>query len=294
MAGYEVVGRVASTRSGAVWKARDVALDRFVALKQVEPDGVEREAAALAALASEHIVEIYGVVHDGGDTYLAEQWVDGAPLSVVARTAGTMSPQQALGVVRGVLRGLVVTHAAGLVHGDVSLGNVLVAVDGHATLIDFGSVVRAGAAAGPSTGAFAAPEVRAGGAVSPASDVWSVAAVLVTLLQGTVSAAITTRGVDAGLRPVLDRALADAPTARYPDAAAFLAALEGAAERRYGTAWWTQAGLGALAAAGTAELLTPGEGAPFRGRPEALLGAAVIGAATPDPPVARPVADPVP
>ena len=52
MSGYEVLGRVASTRSGAVWKARDVGLDRLVALKEVVSSDAAREATALAALAA--------------------------------------------------------------------------------------------------------------------------------------------------------------------------------------------------------------------------------------------------
>jgi len=65
---YEVLGRVATTRSGAVWKARDVALDRLVALKEIPASNREalyREAAAIAAIASPHVVGVYGVEDDG-------------------------------------------------------------------------------------------------------------------------------------------------------------------------------------------------------------------------------------
>src|SRR5690348_17206026 len=100
---FELVGRVAVTSAGSVWKARDTALDRLVALKEISaPD----EAHALAALDSPHVVAVYGVVEDGGRTFLVEEWVEGATLAAVLRSAGRLASDQALGVMRGALLGL--------------------------------------------------------------------------------------------------------------------------------------------------------------------------------------------
>lgn len=263
MVQYEILGRVASTRSGGVWRARDVGLDRVVALKEIAST---QEAAALAALHSPHVVAVYGVVEDAGRTFLVEEWVDAATLAAVLRSAGRLSREQALGVLRGALLGLADVHRAGLVHGDVSASNILVDGAGAARLIDFGSVVRAGERAGAATGAFAAPEVRAGATVTPATDVYAAAAVLAMLLHGRTETAPSTRGVEEPVKGVLDRALADDPAQRYRDAAAFLAALEDAGQRRYGAAWWTQAGFGALVAPAVASLVEAGPDAPFTGR----------------------------
>ena len=255
---YEVLGRVATTRSGAVWKARDVSLDRLVALKQIssaDRERLYREAAAIAAIASEHIVTVYGVEEFEDSAVLVEEWVEGATLAAVLRANGRMPVGQALGVVRGALLGLAAAHVNGLVHGDVSMTNILVDSRGTARLIDFGSVARAGEAAQPTTGAFAAPEVAAGWPATPQADVFAAAAVLASLLHGRTEAAPSTAGVDGPVRHALDQALSRQPEHRYPDAAAFLAALETAATQAYGVGWWTQAGLGAAAGASVAALV---------------------------------------
>src|SRR4051794_2562055 len=113
---YEVLGRVATTRTGAVWKARDVALDRFVALKQIaatDREAAHREAAAIAGIDSPHVVSVYGLEEDGPTTFLVEEWIEGATLAAVLRAGGPLGTPQALGVVRGALLGLAAGHAAG-------------------------------------------------------------------------------------------------------------------------------------------------------------------------------------
>jgi len=255
---YEVLGRVATTRSGAVWKARDISLDRLVALKQIssaDRDRLYREAAAIAAISSEHIVTVYGVEELEDSAVLVEEWVDGATVAAVLRTNGRMPVGHALGVVRGALLGLAAAHANGLVHGDVSMTNILVDDRGTARLIDFGSVARAGDVAQPTTGAFAAPEVVAGWPATPAADVFASAAVLAALLHGRTETSPSTAGIDGPVRDVLNQALSPQPEQRFPDAGAFLAALERAATQAYGVGWWTQAGLGAAAAASVAAVV---------------------------------------
>ena len=74
----------------------------------------------------------------------------------------------------------------------------------------------------------------------------AAAAVLAYLLRGRAAPTPVLDGIDAALHPVLRRALHHDPAQRYPDAAAFLSALEQDATRRYGPAWWTQTGLAAL------------------------------------------------
>jgi serine/threonine-protein kinase len=247
LGGYELVGKVGQGASATVWKANDARLARTVALKQAGSTSSEQasylrtEAATLAALDDEHIVAVYGFFEESGSAYLVEQWIDGATLSAVVATSARFTTQQALGVARGALLGLSHAHARGVTHGDVSAANILVDLQGVSRLIDFGF-----SASG--TPAYRSPEVAAGGQTTPASDVYSAAAVLVHLLTGQAATPPATGGVDAALRQVLDTALADEPAQRYPTATEFLAALEAVAVKRYGTAWWTQAGVGALVA----------------------------------------------
>jgi hypothetical protein len=279
---YQVIAQVATTRTGRVWQARDLSLDRLVALKEIPVANADamaalhREGAALAALASEHVVAAYGIEQDGEHAYLVEEWVDGATVAAVLRHSGPMPTAMALGVVRGALLGLAAAHRAGLVHGDVSMSNILVDATGTARLIDFGSVVAIGGLARPATGAFAAPEVLAGGPATPAADVFAAAAVLASLLHGRTETTPSVRGIDRPVRDVLSRALDPAPERRYSDASVFLSALEEAATRAYGASWWTQAGLGA-AATGSVAALVPMVGA--AGVPFAVAGAGASAAA---------------
>lgn len=256
--GYELVGRVGTGTTATVWKARDPGLGREVALKQVPMtavDGLRAEAARLAQLDDPHVVRVFGFVEDAGAAYLVTEWINGATLAEVLAAGGRLSVPQALGVVRGALLGLAHAHARGVVHGDVSASNVLVDVEGTSRLIDFG--------VGGSTPAYRAPEAARGEPLSPGSDVYAAAAVLVHLLTGRLiaGAAPDVEKVDGGLRPVLATALSAEPGSRYPDAAAFLAALEEAAERTYGAAWWTTAGVGGLTAPVVAAIAPIGGGA---------------------------------
>lgn len=275
--GYEVVGRVGAGSAGTVFKARDAGLGRDVALKRVPAHavaGLRAEAARLAALDDPHVVSVFGFVEEPGAAYLVLEWVEGATLAEVLAVGGKLSVAQALGVTRGALLGLAHAHSRGIVHGDVSATNVLVDTAGESRLIDFG--------VGGSTPAYRAPEASSGVTMTPAADVYAAAAVLVHLLSGQLKpdAVPVLNRVDAGIRPVLAKALAPAPTDRYPEAAAFLAALEEVAERTYGAAWWTTAGIPALVAPGVALMVPLGGGAAGVGVGGVGVGG-VVGVAVP-------------
>jgi serine/threonine-protein kinase len=253
--GYRLVARVAEQRHSRVWKARDDSLHRDVAIKELlatdEHELIgqwKREATVLAALDHPNIVAVYEFQQTAGRAAIVEEWVDGATLSAVIRHHGRLTAPQALSVTRGALSGLAYAHDKGVVHGDVSDSNIMVATDGDSRLIDFGLASRGGPGSGSSggTAAFQAPEVSSGAPVRQ-SDVYSAAAVLASMLRGARSEIPTTDGVTEPVKTVLDTALDPDPARRYPDAAAFLAALEEAARSSYGTAWWSQAGLGAAA-----------------------------------------------
>lgn len=256
--GYDLIGRVGSGSTAVVYKARDAGLGRDLALKQVSRESADLlrgEAARLAALDDPHIVQVFGFVEEADAAYLVLEWVNGATLAEVLGAGGRLSGPQALGVCRGALMGLAHAHDRGVVHGDVSASNILVDTEGVSRVIDF--------AWGGSTPAYRAPEAALAPTptdLTPAADVYAAAAVLVHLLTGEVTpdAAPNLDGVDGGLRPVLATALAPHAADRYPDAGAFLAALEEAATRRFGAGWWTTAGVGSLVTPAVATLVPIG------------------------------------
>ena len=270
--GYTVVGQIGSGATGVVWLATQVDVDRKVAIKQLAPGlaGNESfraqfraEARVLASLTHPNIVTVYDYVEDDDDApYIVEEWVDGAALDRVVATAGRLTAEQAMGVLRGALSGLVAAHAAGVVHGDISATNVLVDTAGTSKLVDFGLASPSGEASSSGTPAYASPEAVSGLPLDARSDVYSAGCVLFELLAGTppyradsidalaaqhVSAPVPALpGGNAHIAEVVARALAKQPADRYPDAAAFLAALEQSAERDLGVAWLAGASIAGL------------------------------------------------
>ncbi|MEP7055312.1 MAG: serine/threonine-protein kinase [Actinomycetota bacterium] len=250
---YEVIGPVGTGSTSTVWKAHDAQLDRNVALKRLDnPTPALREqwraeAQVLASLSEAHIVEVYGFIEDDTAAYIVEEWVDGATLSTVLAKHRQLSSKQALGVIRGALLGLAHAHQRGIVHRDVSTSNILVDLTGTSRLIDFGLAAPTGSVGSFGTSAYRSTEATSDQPATPASDVYSAAAVLTHLLTGLAATPPDPSRSDPALRAVLLRALQTNPLDRYRDAGEFLAALEDAAERRYGAAWWTEAGMAALA-----------------------------------------------
>ena len=220
---------------------------------------------------------------ESGRAYLVQEWVDGGPLSGVLLRHGRLTPAQSLGVLRGALTGLAHAHARGLVHGDISPGNIMLDTADMSKLVDFGLAVPTGSGgvAGTPTGtpAFSSPEAATGRPMTARSDVYSAAAVLFLLLSGRlpfagdpaavlaahVSAAVP-RLPDCGpeLADLLIRAMAMDAAARPPDAAALLAELEEAAQRSYGAGWLQRSSVAGLAGAsvGVAGLAASSAGTP--------------------------------
>jgi eukaryotic-like serine/threonine-protein kinase len=287
-AGYTVEGQIGSGATGVVWLATQVEIDRKVAIKQLAPalasDETFRaqfrtEARLLASLSHPNVVTVFDYVEDGENApYIVEEWVEGAALDRVVATAGRLTAEQAVGVLRGALTGLVAAHAAGVVHGDVSATNILVDAEGTSKLVDFGLASPSGDASSSGTPAYASPEAVSGLPLDARSDVYSAGCVLFELIAGTppyradsldalaaqhVSAPVPTLpAVNRQVSEVVARAMAKEPDDRYPDAAAFLAALEESAEHDLGAAWLAGASLvGAVLATTAAAAAGAGGGA---------------------------------
>jgi WD40 repeat protein len=199
--GYEVLGELGRGGMGVVYKARQVALNRVVALKMIlagvhaDPEQRRRfqvEAEAAARLRHPNVVQVhdYGV-HDG-HAYMALEYVEGGTLT--QKTAGNPQPPgEAARVVEVLALAVQQAHAAGLVHRDLKPANVLVAPDGVLKVTDFGLVKQLDAASAQTgsgtivgTPSYMAPEQASGqgGSVGPAADVYALGAILYDLLTG--------------------------------------------------------------------------------------------------------------
>ncbi|WP_336317864.1 protein kinase domain-containing protein [Streptomyces lavendofoliae] len=277
---FELVSRLGSGGMGTVWRARDIALDREVALKEVRPpdpaveeagpgraarlrERAVREARALARLSNPHVVTIHHIVEpaDGSHPWIVMELVEGC--SVHERLArGPMSVPEVAALGLQVLSALRAAHAAGIHHRDVKPANVLLRPDGSAVLTDFGIAALSEATSRlTSTGdligspEFIAPERVRGEEGNPASDLWSLGMLLYVAAEGhhpfrrATSLATVVAVLDdpipppvrsGALGPVLDRLLVRDP-ARRPDGAELERLLRGAAAREAGTAPATEA-----------------------------------------------------
>ncbi|WP_431984380.1 protein kinase domain-containing protein [Streptomyces qinglanensis] len=208
---FELLETLGAGGMGTVWRARDVALHREVALKEVRPlsagpggpeaalegpegsralrERVLREARALARLSHPHVVTIHHIVDEGPCPWLVMELVDGPSLE--QRLAeGPLEPRAAARLGREVLSALRTAHAAGIQHRDVKPGNVLLRADGSAVLTDFGIAALQDSAAVTATGEFlgspefVAPERVRGVDDDPAGDLWSLALTLYVCTEG--------------------------------------------------------------------------------------------------------------
>jgi serine/threonine protein kinase len=260
-AGYEVESVVGSGGIGILYHARQVRLDRPVALKLVEPDvardpvireRLRREARMVASLDHPNVVPLYEAGEEGGTVYIVTRWVEGTELGNLILSEGFLEPGRAARTAAQIAAALEVAHEKGLVHRDVKPSNVILTSEDHVYLTDFGLTKRAGTAPGLTgvdqmlgTVDYVAPEQIEGSEPDAPGDVYGLGCVLFEMLTGEPPFAGQQGGmakmwahvnadpasvrerrpdVPVALEEVIRRAMAKAPEAR-PTAAAFRAAV---------------------------------------------------------------------
>ncbi|WP_256841902.1 serine/threonine-protein kinase [Ornithinimicrobium cryptoxanthini] len=220
--GYDLLGRIGAGASAQVWRARRIADDLDVALKVV-PTGAGqvsdalREAGILARVRHQHVIHLYDVLPVPGEggrpaaVALAMELADGGSLGDVLAAREHLTPGELVTVCSPVASALAELHRAGVVHGDVSTGNVLFRSDGMPLLSDLGASRIAGDQRGQVSGTdgMVAPEVLEGFTPSAESDIYAVGALAWRCLVGDVPGWVGTRGDLAELRPELPPALVE-------------------------------------------------------------------------------------
>jgi eukaryotic-like serine/threonine-protein kinase len=197
---YRLDKRIAAGGVGQVWLARDLLLERPVAVKVLRseyadhPDTLDRfrkEAKHAGALSHPHVAQVYDYGPGGPEwpPYLVMEFVDGPSLADIL-AVDPVDPAYALDVIAQAADGLSAAHRAGLVHRDVKPGNILIGPEGLIKVTDFGIAHVAGQApiTGPhlvmGTTQYMAPERIAGDQGSPASDLYGLGIVLHECLTG--------------------------------------------------------------------------------------------------------------
>ncbi len=260
---YELIAEVGRGGMGVVYRARQIDLDRIVAIKMIlsshlaSADQVDRfyaEARAAARLRHPNIVGMYEVGEHRGQHFFAMEFVDGPSLAQKLK-AGPLDPTAAARCVLIVARAIQYLHTQGLVHRDLKPSNILLDGDDRPCVTDFGlakmleadgQVTHTGAIVG--TPNYMSPEQAAGraAAVGPLSDVYSLGAVLyesltgrppfsgeapletlVQVLEGEPARPRVLRpAIPAGLETICLKCLEKAPDRRYASAEALADDLE--------------------------------------------------------------------
>ncbi|MEP6992801.1 MAG: protein kinase [bacterium] len=174
---------------GVVYLAREVHLDRLVAIKLLPPekaglsglrDRFLREARLAAKLSHPHIIPIHAVDEVDGFVFYVMSFVDGETLHQRVRSRGPVSSSDGARILREVAWALAHAHAQGLVHRDVKPDNILIeASTGRALVADFGIAAAVGDAAGDGvsgTPEFMSPEQALGGEIDARSDLYGLGA----------------------------------------------------------------------------------------------------------------------
>lgn len=208
---YRIVRLIGEGGMGSVHEAENVRIKRRVALKVLHKHAAnseaaltrfEREAQAAGHIGSDHIMEVLdvGVLADG-DRYMVMEFLDGEPLSSRIRSAGSLTPQHLLPLLRQALSGLDAAHQAGIIHRDLKPDNIFIVRQKAGTadfvkLIDFGISkfnVLGGDMAMTSTGAvmgtpyYMSPEQAKGARLVDArSDIYSMGVIAFEALTGRV------------------------------------------------------------------------------------------------------------
>ena len=193
---YVIAERLGQGAEGEVFLARDVLLGRRVALKTLRSASAEathgvEEARLMAGLEHPNIVRVYHALRHKGAWLVVFEHIPGGTLSAHVERAGPMTPARAAELLAQAAAGLGYAHELGILHRDVKPQNLLLSHRGELKLGDFGLAVAMRSVARASTGAvgtpaFLAPELWAGGAPSPASDIYSLGACLYFVLTGRV------------------------------------------------------------------------------------------------------------
>lgn len=229
---YELLDVVASGGMATVWRARDVRLDRVVALKRPHPspmDGVaskrlEAEIAAATRISHSNVVTVLDAGSDEVGPYLVMEFIEGPTLA-----SADLTQPEAVAVVTALAAALAHIHDAGIVHRDVKPANVILSEQGP-MITDFGIARQLHDARLTVTGevvttpSYAAPEVLRGAEPTAAADIFSLGVVAYELFSGALPFAGSDRTVDPApmsdpqldgvIRPALAHDPRDRPSAK--------------------------------------------------------------------------------
>lgn len=198
---YDIVAELGRGGMGVVYKGYESSLNRYVAIKVLADSLAHdeairerflREARSMAALNDPHIIQIYFIGEDEGQTYFVMEFVEGESLGSMLKREHKLTVEQAAKVIEQTAKGLATAHDRGVVHRDIKPGNLMISSRGSVKIADFGialsnqdlssKLTTTGEFVG--TPGYLSPEVCLGKPVDQRSDIFSLGIVLFEMLTG--------------------------------------------------------------------------------------------------------------
>ncbi len=196
---YEIVRRIGEGGMGAVYQARDVELNRVVAVKVIRPslaknpeilNRFKQELILARQVTHKNVIRIYDLAEFDGVKFITMDFIDGRDLKSVLRANGKFEPRQAAEIIEQVCRGLEAAHSEAVIHRDLKPQNIMMDRSGKITVMDFG-IARSTAPGGMThTGAligtpeYMSPEQAKGEKLDARSDLFAVGIIFYELLTG--------------------------------------------------------------------------------------------------------------
>ncbi|MGA8942050.1 MAG: Stk1 family PASTA domain-containing Ser/Thr kinase [Thermoactinomyces sp.] len=196
---YEIVSRVGGGGMAVVYKAKDLLLNRFVAIKVLSESlsndsefirRFSREAQAAASLSHPNIVNVYDVGRDQYTHYIVMELVEGPTLKQYIQERGSLPVQEAAAIAIQICDGLAHAHENQIVHRDIKPHNILLGANGRAKVTDFGIARAASSSTITQQGSvmgsvhYFSPEQARGGVIGEKSDLYSLGIVMYEMLTG--------------------------------------------------------------------------------------------------------------
>jgi len=199
---YQIISLLGEGGMGSVYKAYDLQLERYVAIKIInpklikDPHFIERfrfEAKNQAKLNHPNIVTVYGFIETREATGFVMEFVDGSTISQLINTYGRLDLIYSLRVMQQVLLAIEYAHTMGFIHRDLKPSNIIIDKNGSVKVMDFGiskslnenqNITRVGSNIG--TIYYMSPEQIKGFSTTPRTDIYSLGITLYEMLSGTV------------------------------------------------------------------------------------------------------------
>ena len=196
---YEILYRVGGGGMAVVYKAKDLLLNRYVAIKVMNESlsndtefirRFSREAQAAASLSHPNVVNVYDVGREGHIHYIVMEYVEGPTLKEYIQESGPLPPEEAVYIATQICDALAHAHDNQIVHRDIKPHNILLGYNGRVKVTDFGIARAATSSTITQTGSvmgsvhYFSPEQARGGVIGEKSDLYSLGIVMYEMVTG--------------------------------------------------------------------------------------------------------------